>query len=556
MCHPGGGFAEYDRDDNRYDNELTWQDSTSLDGDYYKNHWLESGSLELDCMVCHGRNYDIMARNGQVAVGNFRSGATAGAGFGTATDNQTVQYEDIFDGNGMVTPDVSGSPEDFNCTRCHAARPGGDYFAYTGALRADAAKRGMSWDDPDNPDVHQDAGMGCVTCHPAEADHQIAKGHTYSSHVRGDLDNTMEKCGDCHAPGNSHGAPVPSHEGFSQRHFDRIDCATCHIPSKGFFGVRQKDFSMGSVQPYFIGGSPQTTPPYEGFTPIYVWWFPEEGAQAKIYPVNFLGAAYWNDGPERDRPVFMGKMAEAAGSVTITDDVLDARPEINTAAEIEVMRTALMGLGVNDPYMTAYARPFNLSHNVAAAEQALGANGSCSDCHRADSPFFLGTVQVIPYAYDESDYVRVWGDFYTRDGSAVELELNTTEPMNTFLGYNQDQLDSLTTPVAIEDEEGKGGTLPRSYELNQNYPNPFNPVTSIQFNVPGSEGLKVPVELSIFDLRGKLVKTVVSGNVEAGSHTVVWDGRDEEGAKVASGTYFYRLVTDDFVQTRKMVAFK
>lgn len=553
VCHPGGGPAEIDRDGNRYDSQTTWQDSTSTDGDYHRNHWLESGSLELDCMICHGENYDIMARSAQVSVGSFRAAPTAGAGFGTVVDNSTVTYGDIFDDQGKVSPHVSGSPQDHNCTRCHAGRPG-DYFAGAGAIRSDVAKRGMSWDDPDNPDVHNQAGRHCVDCHPAGSDHEIAKGHEPSSHVRDDLDNSMTKCGACHSPGNSHGAPVPSHDGFSERHMDRIDCATCHIPGKKFFAVRQKDFTMGALQAYFIGGSPQLAPPYEGFTPIYIWWFPEEGGQPKIYPVNFLGSSFWNDGVERDHPVFVSTITQAAGGVTITNDVLDARPEINTAAEIEAMRAALEALGVSDPILTAYARPFLLSHNVAPANEALGANGNCSDCHRQDSPFFLGQVQVVPFAYDESPYVRIWGDFWARDGSTLELDLEAVEPMNTFLRYSPEQLDSLTSPVSIGPEDGKGSSLPHSYELGQNYPNPFNPVTSIQFTVPGTEGGKVEVKLSVFDLRGKLVRILVEGAMEAGPHSIVWDGRDDSGTKVASGTYLYRLAAGDLVETRKMIA--
>jgi hypothetical protein len=553
VCHPGGGPAEIDRSGNRYDDQSTWQDSTSMDGDYYKNHWLESGSLELDCMLCHGENYDIMARSAQVTVGSFRSAPAAGAGFGTAVDNHTVTYGDIFDDQGNVSPHVSHSPEDHNCTRCHAARPG-DYFAGVGAIRSDLAKRGMSWDDPDNSDVHNQAGMHCVTCHTAGGDHQIAKGHEPSSHVRDDLDNSMIKCAGCHSQGNSHGAPVPAHENFSQRHLDRIDCATCHIPRKGIFAVRQKDFTMGPVQAYFVGGSPQESPPFEGFTPSYIWWAPEEGAQPKIYPVNLLGSSYWNEGMERDHPVFVSTMTQAAGSVTITSDVLDSRPEINTAAEIEAMRMALMGLGVSDPILTAYARPFLLSHNVAPAIEALGANGNCADCHRGDSPFFLGQVQVVPFAYDASPYVRIWGDYWTRDGAAVEVDLQAVETMNAFLRYSQEQLDSLTAPVSIGGEEGKGGALPHTYRLGQNFPNPFNPVTSIQYTVPGAEGEKAQVRLAVFDLRGRLVRSLVEGLVEAGPHAIVWDGRDEEGEKVASGTYLYRLTTGDLVETRKMIA--
>ena len=53
VCHPGGGAMEIDRDGNRYDNAQTWKSPESLDGDYHGNKWLESGSMEADCLICH-----------------------------------------------------------------------------------------------------------------------------------------------------------------------------------------------------------------------------------------------------------------------------------------------------------------------------------------------------------------------------------------------------------------------------------------------------------------------------------------------------------------------
>ncbi|MBI4427934.1 MAG: T9SS type A sorting domain-containing protein [Ignavibacteriales bacterium] len=87
-------------------------------------------------------------------------------------------------------------------------------------------------------------------------------------------------------------------------------------------------------------------------------------------------------------------------------------------------------------------------------------------------------------------------------------------------------------------------SLPRSYELGQNYPNPFNPSTEIQFSLPQ----KSHVTLTIFDLLGREVATLVSEQLSAGSYSTRWDA-----AGMPSGVYFYRLTTDGFVETKKLI---
>jgi len=107
--------------------------------------------------------------------------------------------------------------------------------------------------------------------------------------------------------------------------------------------------------------------------------------------------------------------------------------------------------------------------------------------------------------------------------------------------------------TSIEEGEPRSGSLPRSFILSQNYPNPFNPTTTISFNIPGEIGEKQPVILAIYDLRGRLVKTLINTELEPGSHKVVWDGRNEQGQRVSSGAYLYNLKSGDQIYTRKML---
>jgi hypothetical protein len=86
----------------------------------------------------------------------------------------------------------------------------------------------------------------------------------------------------------------------------------------------------------------------------------------------------------------------------------------------------------------------------------------------------------------------------------------------------------------------------------RNYPNPFNPDTHISFQLP-KEGR---VSLTVFDARGKLVRTLADKSFPKGSHTVLWNGSDEQGREISSGVYYYRLIHQNEEITGKMLLLK
>ena len=94
--------------------------------------------------------------------------------------------------------------------------------------------------------------------------------------------------------------------------------------------------------------------------------------------------------------------------------------------------------------------------------------------------------------------------------------------------------------------------VPEEFILSQNYPNPFNPSTTISFSVP-AEG---NVVVSIYDITGRLVNTLVNENMSSGYHSVVWDGADMTGESVSAGLYIYSLQAEGVSLTRKMVLMK
>ena len=94
--------------------------------------------------------------------------------------------------------------------------------------------------------------------------------------------------------------------------------------------------------------------------------------------------------------------------------------------------------------------------------------------------------------------------------------------------------------------------LPEDYELSQNYPNPFNPTTTIEYALP----YRTYVKIEIFNLLGQRIRTLVDEIQSAGRYQVYWDGTNDKGNVLSTGTYFYRLRGDDFVTSKKMLLLK
>jgi len=92
-----------------------------------------------------------------------------------------------------------------------------------------------------------------------------------------------------------------------------------------------------------------------------------------------------------------------------------------------------------------------------------------------------------------------------------------------------------------------------SFALYQNVPNPFNPTTQIRYDVPNGAARVV---LRVYDINGRLVRTLVDEQGSTGQNVTTWDGSDDRGSRVSSGIYFYQLSSGRFSQTRKMVILK
>ena len=103
--------------------------------------------------------------------------------------------------------------------------------------------------------------------------------------------------------------------------------------------------------------------------------------------------------------------------------------------------------------------------------------------------------------------------------------------------------------VGVDDE----AELPTAFELKQNYPNPFNPTTTISYSVPEAS----EVQLGIFNLLGQEIRTLSNGEHQPGVYTTMWDGLNQNGVRVESGIYIYRMSSSaGFSATKKLVMLK
>jgi hypothetical protein len=105
-------------------------------------------------------------------------------------------------------------------------------------------------------------------------------------------------------------------------------------------------------------------------------------------------------------------------------------------------------------------------------------------------------------------------------------------------------------------QEDIRNSIPRDWMLYQNYPNPFNPTTTIEFDVPEVAGRIPRAAIQIFNILGQRIRTLERGIHDAGRYSVKWDGMSENGVRVASGVYFYRLLAGEYASTKKMVMLK
>ena len=168
-----------------------------------------------------------------------------------------------------------------------------------------------------------------------------------------------------------------------------------------------------------------------------------------------------------------------------------------------------------------------------------------------------GVGEIIYIAEDEKNvcFIQMYSD--EGYGETIRFELWDAEREMimdisdeiTFVG--DDHYGSVDAPFILKGE-GYGPEIPDEIGLSQNFPNPFNPITEIRYNLPIDQN----VAITIYDLNGRVVKTLVDGMQPAGYHKIIWDGTNANGMAIATGIYFYQMKAGDYVEINKMVLLK
>ncbi len=425
-CHPGGGGLEYDRDGKRYDTQLKANPSLAqtFDGDYYQSQWDKTGVVEADCFICHLPNYDFNERTRQLKMLNYKWASVAASGIGQVQgfvrDGQAprVSYNRrLFNDDGKIALDLAYPPPAQNCLFCHSI--------------SDVKKRGFSWDDRVNPDVHNLQGMNCAHCHQAIDDmHNFAKGDENVSTVRDDLDYVKFKtCKQCHEEGYM-GAPRPAHLSIRPNHLDKLACEVCHIPALHRAGFEGFDVTTGAMVNYPM----MLPPPGAKKVGAEFTWKPafQRDEHGKLWPVNLFKSVFFTnlDKDGIHYPLFARELKKGYEKAKPQLNPKNPqKPELHTPEQIKIALTAftetLKGnkrfqqskpyfhkggmiyhlddkgevAGEKDHTWAGHPEGFNINHNVAPVSQTLGAGG-CGDCHSTQAHMFKGQIVTDMFGPD------------------------------------------------------------------------------------------------------------------------------------------------------------
>ena len=141
-------------------------------------------------------------------------------------------------------------------------------------------------------------------------------------------------------------------------------------------------------------------------------------------------------------------------------------------------------------------------------------------------------------------------DWLAPDASAGEVVFSASGlATGGSSGYNGDQVYITSVPISPQNVSIENNPTPDLYRLYQNYPNPFNPITNIQFELPKNE----KVEITIYDILGSRIKTLLNQKQTIGIQSIQWDATNDLGVKQSGGIYFLIFKAGNFRQTKKMI---
>jgi hypothetical protein len=233
-----------------------------------------------------------------------------------------------------------------------------------------------------------------------------------------------------------------------------------------------------------------------------------------------------------------------------TDDIIYAVYEGFVDADVDT--SILGGFGFGDIYVSMSTDGGATWEDRVNITNSMGSDDLYPSIARNNPQ---GIVQEMPgFSVGNADGINDFVMIYQNDDVAGTF-MRGNEPGPNFDMLLVAPVDFATISVAgIGDDVNNGGSkIPKAFALSQNYPNPFNPSTVISYQLSES----AQVSIRIHNVRGQVIRELVSGEKEAGEYSVQWNGKDQAGQRVSSGIYLYTLETDKgFSSTKKMVVLK
>ena len=363
--HVGGGPAEYSLDGvplDLLDSKLGDPQTTSHDpetGETKTWDWAESGTVEMNCFLCHLPNPNNDARTEELLAGNFGWANTAtliGTGIVDKIGDEYKWNVSAFKGDGDLLPEhvnIQGASSE-NCGECHGAVhespdplicadiKASDWSSmrtgqiFSGQRLSDSGMNMAGKEDLTLPwDIHAERNVKCTDCHfslnnpdyqqesdltrpdylsydPRRQDigdylyrpsHEFAKGKTAQHTLAPELTHSMRQCQDCHSIENTHDW-LP----YKETHMNAVSCESCHIPKMYTAALEQKDWTVltldGDALTTHRGVEGECGNPRDlmtGYNPILL---PQERADGitRLTPFNLITSWYWVHG-DPERPV-------------------------------------------------------------------------------------------------------------------------------------------------------------------------------------------------------------------------------------------------------------
>ncbi|NQV37647.1 MAG: T9SS type A sorting domain-containing protein, partial [Candidatus Marinimicrobia bacterium] len=133
-------------------------------------------------------------------------------------------------------------------------------------------------------------------------------------------------------------------------------------------------------------------------------------------------------------------------------------------------------------------------------------------------------------------------------GVTIEWNVSASDGLGETVATNGPFMMHVEALLGVGDE----ALIPDVFALHQNYPNPFNPTTRIEYDIPEISN----VQITIYNVMGQKVRTLVNAEHSPGYHSVLWNGTNEFGSPVSSGMYFYQIKANNFNKVKKLVLMK